>query len=513
VAVRQFGQRSIRWRLVGFDLDNFGGGLNERDSPSELAPSETPSSQNWTLDQFGALKLRKGATNVATLPGLTGANTPASIFYSAVLDKWFCARLNAVAGDLHLYRRAGDLTGAWTDLGVLKAGIQGGAAFVDFPGTTPKVVIVPYQIPDGGAIGGIWTYDGTTLTNAAATLSGRAVALWQNKVWVAGYPASDAVGNPTRLFWSNLGNPSTWTPATDFVDIRDKDAQRLTGLGVAAGALIVFKKRSTYRVNDSTAGAYQTIDPAAGAIRHEGIVGLRGRLYSWGADSLYESNGIGPGVRVGDKARPTFMADPAASGDPFVVGSVVEDRLLYAYPVLGSGTGWNDRLLEYDAEHGWLAKHRLGLSSKEKMSSFATKEADLYAAIMDGDVIFKLNGATPGADDGTVYASSYKTPWLQPAGGKLTLIMRAVIEGLLLTGGTNTLKVRVYRDWDESSFDEYDVSSVLRGASASINQLADPFLQSYRRLRAVQFEFVGGTAAGDATVRSLNVDALLVALR
>jgi hypothetical protein len=59
-------------------ISDFSGGLNLRDSPQELAPTETPDSLNWTLDQRGALKWRKGCQDQIALPG----NTQAAAFCS-----------------------------------------------------------------------------------------------------------------------------------------------------------------------------------------------------------------------------------------------------------------------------------------------------------------------------------------------------------------------------------------------------------------------------------------------
>jgi hypothetical protein len=186
----------------------------------------------------------------------------------------------------------------------------------------------------------------------------------------------------------------------------------------------------------------------------------------------------------------------------------VEDRALFAYP--SSAGGNNDRLLEYDPEHGWLMKHQLASSSQDEISSFASKEADLYAAVRDGDDLFKIFSETAGADDGTLYAgNNFRTPWLQPAAGKMVRILRAQIEGLTVTGGTTTLKVRVYKDWDLSSYTEYDLSTDLRGGDAN-DQVETSIIRYSLHSRAFAFEFVAGTAVGAASVNSLSIETIML---
>lgn len=480
---------------------DFSGGLNLRDSPTEIAANETPEATNWTLDQRGALTWRKGCTNVASLPGVSGK--AAFIFYSAALDQWLCARETAGAPNtIRLHTRPGDLSGSWTDRGSLMGGganLSMLVSFVDWPGQTPMVVVASAG-PTTATGGATQTWDGTTLGAPAGQLAGNGLAVWQNRVWRIGYPVNDASGNLARLFASKVGDPSVWTaPDGLTVDIRDKDASRLTGIGIAGGRLIVFKRRSAYAVTDSATGAYTTIDSASGAQGPLAVVPQRGRLYTWGADSLYEWDGVGPGKRVGDKARPLFATDAAlVGGVPALCGGVVEDRVLFAYPSSGGGT--NDLLLEFDPGHGWLMKHSLASSSKNEISSFASKEAALYGAVRDGDVMFQMFAATfSGTDDVDIQApASYRTRWLDVDAGKLYRIIRAQLAAFLTYGGGAhstgaTLVLRVYKDGDTTSFTDYDVSadvlsnvSVKYGATATFPAI----IHSLGHARTFAFEFV-----------------------
>ncbi len=50
---------------------------------------------------------------------------------------------------------------------------------------------------------------------------------------------------PTRIYWSNLQDTSTWLP-TSFIEVSLNDGQQITGLKVLGDNLIVFKTRSIY---------------------------------------------------------------------------------------------------------------------------------------------------------------------------------------------------------------------------------------------------------------------------
>jgi hypothetical protein len=482
-------------------ISDFSGGLNLRDSPIELAPSETPDAINWRLDQRGAIRLRKGCSNVAALPGSTGEF--AYIFPSTALGQWFCIRYDGSTSFTRIYKRPADLSGSWTSvstLGITGTKYASAATIVDWPGATP-LIAVAISDPAGTQtnLNGTWTYDGTTFTAGPAGINGRMLALWQNRVWLA-RPVNEK--NKTRLYFTALGTAGDYNGGGN-VDLRDLDAEEITALGLSAGALQTFKHRSAYRVNDSSTASYSTVDSASGAKAPHAVVGQRGRLYTWGADSLYEWDGIGPGRRIGDKARPLFD-DAALSGViPGLCGGPFEDGTLFAYP--SSGGGANDRLLEYDPQHGWLMKHQLAGSTKTQVSSLASKDGDTYAAIKNGDVIFKFNGATAGADDGVLFTNNYRTAWFEPYGGKLCRIQRAIVEGLLVNGGTNTLTMKVYKDGDLSTSDSYDITADLR-ASSSTDIVQTAVVNSLGHARSFAFEFVAGTASGDASVFALEFD-------
>jgi hypothetical protein len=502
--------------VPSLELLDFKGGLNTRDSPNELALNETPASTQWTLDSRGALKLRGGCVNRIALPGDT--QTPAFIFYSQVFDIWLCARKSGA--NFVLFTRPGDLSGAWTSRGNLAVANPGSmeAAFVEFSGASPVIVITCAATGLSG--GGTYTYAPTTLTSVSATIRGNAIALWKNRVWITGYPVSDANGNPTRLFATKVGDVTVFAaPDGLTVDIRDLDAEGLTGCGVTTGALWVFKNRSAYRVYDETDGSYSTVDPAAGCVGPRAVVPLRGKLFTWGQDGIYEWAGASPGKNIAGKVQPLFAytlgnVDPPTIAQ--ICGGVIGDRLLYGYPVSAFVT--NSHLLELDPANGWVMQHQIANSAQDEVTSFATWQGPLvneagilFGAIKDGDDLFSMFDGSPGKDDATAYTGSYKTPWLQPSRGKRFRVQRALIEGLLEWNKTNTMQITARHDWSLGGGETYDITTPIRGASAVFEQMQTD-LRSLGQQRAIQFEIQAGNALGTAELRSIGLDVSLIEL-
>lgn len=484
--------------MASLYLKDFSGGLNARDQPNELSwsPLETPAADNWTLDERGGLKLRNGCASAGSLPGVTGKKR--WLFYSAMLGQFLCA-VETTGAPNTLKLHTATSFGTWTDRGTINTSVSAKAAFVDFPGTTPKVVITTNV--KAGATEGIFTWDGTTLTDLAAgnTVAGDAIALWQNKVWVAGYPNSDADGDPTLLRWCDAGDPTTWT-STNTQRIRDKDAQQITGLAVIGGGLIVFKRDSAYRVTDSSSGAYQMIDATAGCVNPRAVTVSRGRGYSWSTNGMYSWDGTGPGRSVGDKIRTYY--DPA-NVDWTTVAAGTYQQKVYFYAVLFAGA----KIIEYDTQQGWLMRHVLAVSTGN-VSTFTVKDEVLYGAIYNIDKGYTMFTATAGQDESTLFSSSFnswRTPWLQPNSGMLARLQRVVVQGLIGSLSGATLDMKVYKGWDRSSpSDTYSLTANLATSSANIDELFSPVM-SVGHSTAFALEFQPGTAAATTRVTGLQL--------
>lgn len=305
----------------------FIGGLNTRDAYTEIAANELATCRNGMLDERGVLTKRNHCPDSASFPNPPGA--PITFFYSAALSRGILQ----VGTTLYKCAVGG---GSWTSFRT--TGSSAPVAMCDFHG---KLVYIH-------PVDGTRTYDGTTDAAVASGVSGTCIAAWQNKVWLGGYSGAPA----TRLFWSNAGDPTTFTTASDYVDLNEKDDKPITALFPSSG-LLAFKEDSFYRVNDSTTGSYQTIDWQAGSVGPRSLIGQDGQIYFWGLDGLYATNGIGPGVNVGDKVRPIYSSDGInGTTKPKISATAVNGRVYFAFP--NSGSSDLDQILTYHPRVGWV---------------------------------------------------------------------------------------------------------------------------------------------------------------
>jgi hypothetical protein len=467
---------------------------------------------------------RKGCVQVATLP----AGVVHFLFYSHVLDKWFVAVGN------QLYVRPGNLSGAWVSHVTKTAETRW--AMVDFA----ALAVISFWDHNTGAKD-VLTTDGTTATaRGGGVAGGRSLTVFKNRVWATGYDDILGVTVP-RVYFSAVGDATTWTTTTDFVDIREKDGKMPICFGAAAaGGLLLFKKDSAYKITDPATGAYQTIDWASGCMGPRAVAVLRGLTYTWGRDGLYAWDGTGRAVIVGDKLRPRFVQASLTEAARYAIAAGThQDRIFFAYPQTGT---LNTHFLEmqpadtvradYLPAAGWIMEHELAQLGKRQIACFAVKGDELYAVLDDGDVMYRMLSDAPGADDGVGFEARYKTPPLTL--GKLTRPERIRIYGratpnsyanvkatyatyaalkaavssyeqILLvypTTFTPVKQFRTYKDWSTRVYETFDLTVDLQTRGGR-EDVVDLFSLDHAEAHQFEFRTYGGT---DAEFARLLVD-------
>lgn len=291
-------------------FDRFVEGWNTRDDRSALRTSEAVQALNVTISQTGAIKKRPGCSSFTTIPSLP-AGDPSFLNYSAALNLFF------VQVDSQLYSCPPG-GGSWTSRG---------AAF----GSTARIAMCDFgaQVVYCHPTSGVFTFDGTTVTNRSATVRGNAIAAWQTYVWVAGDPTS--ADTRSRLYRCKVNDPTVWgSPDGITVDLREKDTELLTALH-GGSALVVFKSRSHYRVNDSATGAFTTVDWTAGCVNPTALDALDGIIYAWGEDGIYACDGMSPGRNVTDQIRDEFALS-ATNRSGYVHAARNKRTIYFTYP-------------------------------------------------------------------------------------------------------------------------------------------------------------------------------------
>lgn len=328
---------TVTTKKLGHIWDDFSGGLNFRDHRLELGVNQLSSdSYNVNILDAGRMIARRsvcqnGIGNIKTpLPQVR--DNSATIYYSSALDRWM------LQIDTDIYK--GDTAGgAWSASIQNSGGNTNGVQFIDFNGEV-------YWVNTNG----VYSYDGTTVTQRSSVAKGRTIAVFQNKLWVGSNIDS-------TLWWSNAGDGHTWTTGTDFNKIREKNDKKINAL-LGGAALFIFKSDSIYRLNDSTSGSYTTIDWFVGA-GNDGTgssadIGCVCPLQNGGflvlsINGLFRGDGINQMQRI-NRLVPAVKAPTSPSLPQCFMVSAREKTLIQI------GTG---QLYEYDSETGWLLRHTL----------------------------------------------------------------------------------------------------------------------------------------------------------
>jgi hypothetical protein len=275
-------------------------------------------------------------------------------------------------------------------------------------------------------VDGLKVYNGAAVSTPTNPPVGNTCAAWQNKLWCGGDPS-----NPPRLYYSDIGSADR-TNATQYIDVREKDSALLTCIGGAAGmdiggrpGLLVCKQDSTYRVHDSAAGAYTTIDPSQGAGSNISMVSVYGRTYVINTRGIYSTNGLDPLREDSQLIENLFNKNQINQSRPDLLAcGRFQDRLYFSYPRAGETA--NTRVIELHPIQQWVVPH--------------TNAASAYASVVRGtnDLVFGspssdgriYNSHVGGSDNGAAIASSLTTRWLEPSGGYLSRLRRVRFTGV-----------------------------------------------------------------------------------
>lgn len=384
---------------------DFSGGWNPRDASSELAENESPNCLNVTLDQRGGVVGRLGLYNLAgTAKPLPSA--PDVLYYWRSGNKVLAQCGAAVYASADLQN--------WTLVHTFSTAAR--AAFADFTG-----LLVAVHPADA-----VSTWDATTWAAVAGSPLGTCVAVWQNRVWVA---------NGVRVSASGIGTVATWD-ATDFNEIREKDSTPITAFAAGPGmdivgrpGLLVFKQRSTYRINNSVHGAgfgsYTTVHDQAGAAGARAVTESPTGVTAFiNDDGIYVSDG--ETVQLASAKLQPFFTDRELNFTTSAnwVAGVVGDRLVFSMS-RGAATV-NNFTLEFHPAAGWIVPHNFGCVS---FADYWTNDVHrlIGSVSPSGGTVYEIFRG--GSDDGVPITARYQTRWFEPANGYELRMRRLLVEG------------------------------------------------------------------------------------
>lgn len=401
-------RRGLRYQFGSFETRDFSGGLNLSDAPSELAPNESPYMSNVTLDERGGVVKRLGLTALSTL------TNPLRMYWSPMAGRGYVQDGTAI-------KTTTDFVTFTTCTTTMADTSRGG--FCEFGG---KVFFIH-------PTSGLYWHDGTTsttLTSVGTGPKGFSLAAWQGALFAVGDPA-----NPTRVWRSGANDGTDWNEAgtggATHNDIRDTNDAPLTAIGTGTGidltakpTLLVFKKRSVHRINDSTKLGYQTIAVQAGASGPMATTGVAGYVYSLNDVGIWRSDGVNPPVLVSQKLQPLFVSEQqnfaALSG---VVATTVGQRAIFSLP-FGASQATNNLTLEYNPLVGWFTSHTFGLSCAYP---FLKNTSKLYGCGAATNKVYDV--FTGWTDDGSAITANFQTRWFTPTGSNQLRVQRVRLFG------------------------------------------------------------------------------------
>jgi hypothetical protein len=114
-------------------------------------------------------------------------------------------------------------------------------------------------------------------------------------MFLTGESAQGGGSYPARVWFSNLGDPGTWTVGTDYFDVNTSDGQDITGISYLEDYLVLFKERSIWVMtggfptewkisssNNNLTNVFQGI----GCVSHKSIVQVGNDLWFMSRDGI-----------------------------------------------------------------------------------------------------------------------------------------------------------------------------------------------------------------------------------
>jgi hypothetical protein len=404
--------------LKGDQLRDFSGGPNIRDAPPELGANECLDAWNVSFDERGGVNSRLGYVKDNATP-FSGGLVKNQFWSSLLAAKITQAGASLYLGTTNTARKT-FTTSELVTFGEMNS------------------LVVACHPTDG-----LFTStDGITWTAVADpdAPKGTCVAVWQGKVFV---------GQTTgKVSWCVAGDATNWV-ATDFNKLWEKDQQAIVAMHIGSGqdikglpGLLCFKQESVYRINDSTTGAYTTIDATVGAAGALAVVGIGSKVISISKRGIFwwREDQLGM-VDASDRFSPLWRDQTNLAQQPLWCAGRKGNRAFFSFTRAGSTA--NDLALEYHTEQNWIAPR------SDAMSCYTTATAATNTVYGGSPTVsgqtYQLESG--GTDDGVAISWRFQTRWVEPNSGFNASVWQSRIHGR----GAGTITIR--RDYASAGGD------------------------------------------------------------
>ena len=264
--------------------------------------------------------------------------------------------------------------------------------------------------------------------------------------------------NPSRMYWSSLGDLSNW-PAVNFEDIASDDGDEIVGQFVSQGNFIVCKKDRFYMLpfsDDPANLQIVSLQKGIGLTAPASIVEASdGRVYFCSERGFYAYDG--EFSLISHPITPTFFA---LNQDlmPWVVGV---DNVTFGEVWFGvtSGTGnCNDTILAYSyllstpERPVWFRYTGITATALASVESLNTDQPVVYHG--DGHGALFYHNDTVDNDDGTAITSDWTSGWMpvHPNGIDAVLLRRLVQDIEATASAAGSLTTDLYQNMETTAF-------------------------------------------------------------
>ena len=469
-------------RLQPLNLNDFTGGLNLRADAFQLKDNESPEMLNVDVDPRGGVATRKGWGRYNT--GVVGAGIapwdPRSLH---VWEKSDGTRHVLLAVDDNLFTAS---AGVFSQLSDGSGVIVGNASphLIDFAEWGDTL----YLACGGGNQSRKWTGSGSAtrlIANAptwqedyTAPVGGympkaELCTTHQGYMFVANTNENSVVF-PNRVRWSHPNSPENWA-SLDFIDILD-GGSRITSIMSFSDHLVIFKPNSVWALYgyDPDSWALTNITQQVGAIhRNAACLAAESAFFYSHPNGVHEYR-PGQGIaEVSTQLRPAIdsgAVNPQALTQLYI--GWLNRRVWWSCPYSSTGT-------ETDASAVFVHDPLIGAwtlyrdPNGKGLGPFATggqagDGALLAAAHRTSQIVILVDDNNDGGDvlDGvsaTPFPTVYATKWLHAGWPSLQKSWRRPDYVVTEKVDPYSLKVTVYRDYDEANLRSQHVVPVETG--------------------------------------------------